>query len=116
MTAKENPEGEVSVFGIQGSAGELNDEAILPISTDTPWEIFTGQLSVSQLPPAMRDLWQVAFIAGANSRDAEVAQLNHTADRLYQEMCRRPAAPVIDLPSYGELERRRDAVYSQGAA
>jgi hypothetical protein len=86
------------------------------ITPSLPWEVLTGVVSVSELPLALQELWHVAYFAGRSSRDGEIAQLNHTADRLYTEMCRRPAAPAVDRPSFAELERQRDALYSKGAA
>ena len=49
----------------------------------------------------------LAWAQGWESRRAELDYLNQTADRLYRELCRRPAARVPDLTSFADIERRR---------
>lgn len=47
------------------------------------------------------------WLQGYHARDAEIAQLNWTADRLYTEMCRRTPPRTVDRPRYSDLERIR---------
>jgi hypothetical protein len=47
------------------------------------------------------------WLEGFHQRDAEVAHLNWTADRLYFSMCSRSPKPYVDRPSYASLERIR---------
>jgi len=63
-----------------------------------------------------RDLYEArltGWLEGFHSRDAEIAKLNWTADRLYTEMCRRPTVPFSDpnRPSYAQLQHIRAEIY-----
>jgi hypothetical protein len=52
------------------------------------------------------------FALGYESRQHEVDALQWTADRLYTEMCRRPAPRIPDRPSFESLQATRDAIYA----
>ena len=47
------------------------------------------------------------WLDGYHRRDAEVAKLSWTADRLYTAMVARSPKPYTDRPSYSGLERVR---------
>jgi hypothetical protein len=47
------------------------------------------------------------WLDGYHSRDAEIAKLSWTADRLYTAMVARSPKPYVDRPSYSSLERIR---------
>jgi hypothetical protein len=51
------------------------------------------------------------WLDGYHSRDAEIAKLNWTADRLYTAMCARAPKPYVDRPSYASLEAKRAEIY-----
>lgn len=51
--------------------------------------------------------FQHGYALGQESRQAEVDALNHTADRYYAEMCRRPAPTEPETPPYADLCRIR---------
>jgi hypothetical protein len=71
-----------------------------------------------ELDASERTVWEagymVGFAAAGTELQAEIvalraklAQAQHDADRYYAEMCRRPAIPEPDRPSFAELSRRR---------
>ena len=49
----------------------------------------------------------LAWAQGWAARQAEVDRLNYEADRLYAEMCRRPAPRQPNYVSHADLERIR---------
>jgi hypothetical protein len=51
------------------------------------------------------------WLDGYHSRDAEIAKLEWTADRLYTAMCARTPKPYVDRPSYASLEAKRAEIY-----
>lgn len=70
---------------------------------------------------AERDAYEFGYLLGhadgaTRARD-EIRKLNHEADRLYAEMCRRPAPQFVDpnRKSYKELQAIRAEIYG-GAA
>ena len=53
----------------------------------------------------------LGFFEGRDSRQAEVDALNWTADRLYTELCRRPAPRTVDRPTFASLQATRTAIH-----
>ncbi len=51
------------------------------------------------------------WLDGYHLRDAEIAKLNWTADRLYTAMCSRMPKPYVDHPSFASLEAKRAEMY-----
>lgn len=66
---------------------------------------------INELTEHERSIFEAGFLQGhalaATARQAEINALNWEADRLYTEMCRRPAPRQPDPIPYAELCRRR---------
>jgi hypothetical protein len=69
-------------------------------------DLAMGTVNAWQLPPSLLQFFTFAYEQGKASRQAEVDALNHEADRLYAEICRR-LPPRQDYRSYSELSRIR---------
>ena len=70
-------------------------------------DLMLAEVELHQLPPSVVELWEYGYQTGRQSRQAEIDYANRAADRLYREVCRRPAARAPDLTSFADVQRRR---------
>lgn len=105
---------------LRGSTSIVNDSRTYPpkIQLSDSAEAYIAALAVDlmlakvelhQLPESLMELYTYAYECGRTSRQAALDHVNAVADRLYQEVCRRPAKPFVDpnRPSFAELTRIR---------
>lgn len=55
-------------------------------------DLTAGVVELRQLPPSLTQFYVFAHQQGAASRQHEIDRANDDADRLYAEICRRPAS------------------------
>ena len=120
MSAKENPS--TGTGASKSSAGELNNSnssAKRTIVLSRPAEEYLSRLAVNlelgsvetwQLSPALAELYWFAFMAGAQSSQAEINRLQFECDRLYMFAFNPPTPPSATALTFEELEQLRNAM------